>query len=216
VGVRAGADFKLRHYRGNRMPRTILISLCCLLWCLLCCLAIQSSWAAPLTSDIQSGLPSVLVDTTKAANCTVTYLVTDITTNDMLGVRMQITPDANDRVENDMMPCPADVPPRIASRALDACTLRAADPRNCVYADMARGFETRPDPDNSTENSSRCSSNKASDIGVACWLSGDLQVCGVGCGASPRSAIAAAVSRCEDKHQRQCPITGSLPVLAPR
>jgi hypothetical protein len=81
---------------------------------------------------------------------------------------------------------------------------------------MARGFERQPKADNSAENFSRCSSDKATDIGVACWLSGDLHVCGAACGGSPDTAISAAVSRCEAKHQHQCPITGSLPVLAPR
>jgi hypothetical protein len=172
--------------------------------------------AAPSTFDPQSNLPPVVEDTTKAANCTVTYLVTDITTNDTLAVRMQITPDQNDRPVNDLMPCPSEIPPRIASRALDACVARAANPRDCVYTDMVRGFESRPNTNNTAENSSRCASDKASDVGVACWLSGSLQVCGVACGDSPASAVAAAVSRCEAKHQTQCPITGSQPVLAPR
>jgi hypothetical protein len=145
----------------------------------------------------------------------VTYLVTDITTNDIIAVRMQISHDANDVPTNGLFPCPPDIPPRVASRALDACIRRAADPKNCVFTDMARGFESRPIADNTTENGSRCVSDKATDIGVACWLSGGLQVCGVGCGDSPRTAATAAVSRCEAKHQHQCPITGSLPVLAP-
>jgi hypothetical protein len=196
------------------ITRAILISLCaCVLfnpgW-------VGCTWAAPSSFDIQNELPAVIKDTTKAADCTVTYLVTDIATNDTIAVRMQITPDQNDQPVNNLMPCPPEIPPRVASRALDACVVRAADPKNCVYADMSRGFENKPNPDNSSENSSRCASDKASDIGIACWLSGDLQVCGVGCGGSPQSAITAAVSRCEAKHQRRCPITGSLPVLAPR
>jgi hypothetical protein len=174
------------------------------------------AWAAPTIGDSLNPLPPVIEDTTKAAPCTVTWLVTNITTNDTFAVRMQIMPDPNDRPVNNLMPCPPNVPPRVASRALDACILRAADPKDCVFADMARGFEKRPNADNTAENASRCSSDKASDIGVACWHSGALEVCGAGCGASPEAAIGAAVSRCESKHQQQCPITGSRPVLAPR
>jgi hypothetical protein len=196
------------------MVRAIPIFLCAFI-------SLNAGWpgsapAAPSSYDIQSELPAVIKDTTKAADCTVTYLVTDITTNDTIAVRMQISPDQNDQPVNNLMPCPPEIPPRVASRALDACIVRAADPKNCVYADMGRGFENRSNADNTSENSSRCASDKASDIGIACWMSGDLQVCGVGCGGSPQSAIAAAISRCEAKHLRQCPITGSLPVLAPR
>jgi hypothetical protein len=191
--------------------RAILISLCG--WMLF---SPGFTRAAPSSFDIQNELPAVIKDTTKAADCTVTYLVTDITTNDTIAVRMQISPDQNDQPVNNVMPCPKEIPPRVASRALDACVIRASDPRNCVYADMSREFENRPNTDNTSENGSRCASDKASDIGVACWLAGDLQVCGVGCGNSPQSAITAAVNRCEAKHLRQCPITGSQPVLAPR
>jgi hypothetical protein len=174
------------------------------------------AWAAPTTGGSSSALPPVVEDTTKAAPCTITWLVTNIVTSDTFAVRMQIAPDPNDRPVNNLMPCPRDVPPRVASRALDACILRAADPKDCVFADMARGFEQRPNAENTAENASRCASDKASDIGVACWRSGALEVCGAGCGASPEAAIAAAVSRCESKHQQQCKITGSRPVLAPR
>jgi hypothetical protein len=172
--------------------------------------------AAPSTFDTQNDLPPVVEDTTKAATCTVTYLVDDITTNDTIAVRMRIAPDPDDKPANNLMPCPPDIPPRVAARALDACITRAADPRDCVFADMGRDFAQRPDVDASAENSSRCASDKAADIGIACWRSGELQICGVGCGASPNAAVSAAVNRCETKHQRQCPITGSLPVLAPR
>ena len=194
--------------------RPILIALCCL--AMLVPIGAAPAHAGTSTFDTPNVLPPIIEDTTKAANCTVTYLVTDITTNDMLAVRMQISPDPNDMPKNNLMPCPPDVPPRIASRALDACIVRSADPRNCVFADMARDFENRPIADNTTENGSRCRSDKAADIGVACWRSGTLQVCAVGCGDSPETATAAAVTRCEAKHQRECPITGSLPVLAPR
>lgn len=191
------------------ITRAILVSLCCLA-------TLGPARAGSSTSDILSALPPVIEDTTKAADCTVTYLVTDVATNDTIAVRMQIAPDPNDRPVNNLMPCPRDIPPRVASRALDACMKRAADPNDCVYADMGRDFEKQPRADNTAENNARCASDKAADIGVACWLSGELQVCDVGCGETPAKAIAAAVNRCEAKHKRQCPITGSLPVLAPR
>jgi hypothetical protein len=190
-------------------PLMVLISLCCLA-------AVVPARAAVNTPDLMNSLPPVIEDTTRAAHCTLTYLVTDITTNDMIAVRMQITPDPNDKPVDNLMPCPSDMPPRVASRALDVCVARATDPRNCVFADMGRDFEKRPIVDNTAENASRCRSDRATDIGVACWRSGQLQVCDVSCGGSPAAATTAAVSRCEAKQQRQCPISGSLPVLAPR
>lgn len=184
---------------------------------LLCCLALAAvARAGDSSSDITSGLPPVVKDTSRPADCTVTYLVTNVATNDTLAVRMQIAPDSNDTPANNVMPCPPDIPPRIASRALDACTRRAAEPKHCVFADMARDFEKAPRLDNTAENTARCTSDKATDIGVACWRSGELDVCDVGCGNSAAAAIAAAEQRCEAKQQRQCPITRSLPVLAPR
>jgi hypothetical protein len=172
--------------------------------------------AAPGTFDTQDGLPPVVEDTTKPADCTVTWLVDDIATNDTIAVRMRISPDPNDMPANNLMPCPRDIPPRVASRALDACIVRAASPKDCVFADMGRDFQQRHNVDATAENNSRCASDKAADIGVACWRSGDLQICGVGCGDGPDAAISAAVNRCQAKHQRHCPITGSMPVLAPR
>jgi hypothetical protein len=183
----------------------------------LCCIAVFGpAWAGTSTSDIMNVLPPIVTDTTKAATCTVTYLVTDVMTNDMFAVRVQIAPDENDVPVNNLMPCPPQVPPRVAARVLDKCIKRAADSKHCVFADMSRDFEKQPKVDNTAENYARCASDKASDIGVACWRAGTLEVCDVGCGNSPASAVAAAVTRCEAKQQRQCPITGSLPVLAPR
>ena len=172
--------------------------------------------AGTTTFDMMNALPPVIKDTTQAENCTIAYLVTDVATDDLIAVRMQIAPDPDDQPVNNLMPCPQEIPPRVASRALDACIIRAADPADCVYADMGRDFEKQPKAASTAENYSRCASDKASDLGVACWLSGELQVCDVGCGSSSAAAIAAAVQRCEAKHQRQCPITGSLPVLAPK
>ena len=182
---------------------------------LLCALDGQANAAADLTYT-PNDLPPVIEDTTKPADCVVTYLVTDISTNDMFAVRMRIAPAESDKPVNNLLPCPKDVPPRLGSRALDVCAIRAADPKTCVFADMSREFEKHSTASNTAENTSRCASDAASDIGVACWRAGNLDVCGAGCGDSPATAIAAAVSRCEVKQQRQCPITGSLPVLSPK
>ena len=173
-------------------------------------------WAALDRFEAPNPLPPVIADATKAAQCTVTWLVSDITTNDTIAIRMRIAPEAETRPSNSLYPCPDVIAPRVAIRALDVCIARAADPKDCVYTDMGRDFEQRSTPNNSAENTSRCASDKATEIGVACWKSGELQICGVACGTSPASAIAAAVNRCESKHQKQCPITGSLPVLAPK
>jgi hypothetical protein len=175
-----------------------------------------AAYAAASGLDSLNALPPVIEDTTQAPPCTVTWLVTNIATNDTFAVRMRIAPDKDDQPVNHLMPCPPDVPPRVASRALDACILRAAEPKDCVFSDMARGFEKRPNVDNTSENASRCASDKASDIGLACWRANGRDVCGTGCGNSPEAAISAAASRCEAKHQQRCPITGSRPVLAPR
>ena len=187
----------------------ILLSLCSLL-------LLSVAQSAPTTFGTLDGLPPVIEDTTKAENCTVVYLVTDLATNDMIAVRMRITPDPNAEPKNNLMPCPPEIPPRVAVRALDSCVARAADPKDCVFADMGRDFEKRPTVNNTSEAASRCTSDKSTHIGVACWQAGELQVCGAGCGANSEAAITAAVGRCETKHQQQCPITGSLPVLAPR
>jgi hypothetical protein len=187
-----------------------------LLLSLLCLASVHKGWAAPGSFDSPNTLPPVIEDTTKAEDCTVAYLVTDIRTNDTLEVRMQIRHDFNDHPVKNLYPCPPTIPPRLASRALDACIARAADPKDCVFADMSRGFEKQPKADNTAENYARCQSDQATDIGIACWRSGELQVCATSCGDSPATAIKAAVSRCEAKHQQQCPITGSRPVLAPR
>jgi hypothetical protein len=187
-----------------------LLALCLLLW------LPGLSVAGLDVPDDDPDLPPVIADTTAAAGCTVAYLLEDLATNDVTVVRMKIARDANDRAIGDRFPCPRDVPPRIGTRALDECIRRAADPKTCVFADMARDFEKRPAVALTAENASRCSSDKATDIGLACWRAGTFDVCAVACGDSPAHAEAAAVSRCESKHQRQCPITGSLPVLAPR
>jgi hypothetical protein len=171
--------------------------------------------ATPLAWDLKVSPPPVIQDSTKPRECTVTWLLDDTATNDVYAVRMQITPTEDARPVGDRMPCPSAVPPRIAARALDVCTARAADPRSCVFADMSRGFEAERDIRNTAENTSRCASDRAVDVGIACWKSGTLEVCNVGCGASPEDAQAAARARCAEKQEKDCMIAGSLPVLAP-
>ena len=173
-------------------------------------------WAAAGSFDPEEGLTPVIEDTTRPQNCTVTYLVTDTATNDVYAARMVIPSGENERAVKGLMPCPKDIPLRVPTRALEVCISRAADPKTCVFADMGRGFEKQPLISNTVEETSSCASDTASQIGLACARAGALELCGVGCGPSPQAAIAAAVSRCAAKHQRSCPVTGSLPVLAPR
>jgi hypothetical protein len=171
--------------------------------------------AVPLQFDLHLDVPPVVVDSQAPAGCTVTWLIADLANKDLFAARMRIASKETDTPVNQRMPCPASVPPRVAIRALDVCTSRSADPKACVYADMVRGFEQDPDIRNTAENASRCSSDKASDLGVACWPAGKLEVCNVACGNSPEQAVKEARARCEDKQQRACPITGSVPVSGP-
>jgi hypothetical protein len=113
------------------------------------------------------------------------------------------------------MPCPSLVPPRVAETALDGCRQHAGKKTDCVFADMSRGFHEAPVISNTSENASRCASDQASQIAIACWHAGDFAVCNVGCGPSPDAAVVAARNRCEAKHQQSCPITGVLPVQGP-
>lgn len=178
-------------------------------------LGVVSAQATPLSWELKLGLPPVVQDSTKPRQCTVTYLVEDIATNDAYAARMQISPAEDARPTGNLMPCPAMVSPRLAARALDECTSRAADPRSCVFADMSRGFQTEPELRNTAENASRCPSDRFSHIGIACWKSGTLDVCNVGCGPTAEEAQARARARCADKHQTVCPVSESVPVLAP-
>lgn len=171
--------------------------------------------AGPLSFDLQLDQPPVIADSQAPTKCTVTYIVSDLANNDLYASRMRIdSPESASPVGN-RLPCPKDVPPRVGMRALDACLSRAGEAKYCVFTDMSRGFEREPDIHNTAENASRCSSDKASDIGVACWMSGDLAVCNVACGSSPRQAEAQARARCEDKQQRSCPIISTVPVSGP-
>jgi hypothetical protein len=171
--------------------------------------------AGPLTFDLHLDVPPIVADSQAPAGCTVTYLIADTANNDLFAARMRIPPSEAEAPVNNRMPCPPDVPPRVASRALDMCMSRATDQKSCVFADMARGFEQEPAIANTSEIASRCSSDKFSDIGVACWTSGKLSVCDVGCGNSPAAAAAAAKARCEDKQQHSCPVTATVPVAGP-
>lgn len=171
--------------------------------------------AGPVDFDLGLHVPPVILDTKAPPGCTATWLVTNTADNDVFAARMRIDPSDTDTPVNGRMPCPAAIAPRVADRALNVCADRAADPKRCVFADMARGFETQPVLRNSAENASRCTSDTASQIALACWMSGGLAVCNVGCGETAEAASKAARARCEDKQQRQCAITASVPVAGP-
>ena len=159
--------------------------------------------------------PPMLHDSTAPKQCTVTYLVEDIANNDTYAIRMQVAPSSTAVASEGRLPCPSIVPPRVGQRALDGCRERAADPKTCMFADMSRGFQSEPLIRNTSENASRCSSDLATDIGIACWKSGNLDVCNVACGSTSAEAMNSAKDRCEAKHLKGCRITGSMPVLAP-
>ena len=171
--------------------------------------------AGPLSFDLQLHEPPVISDSKAPTQCTVTYVVADIANNDLYAARMRIDPAESDTAVDHRLPCPKTLPPRMGLRALDSCVSRAADGKSCVFADMGRGFEREPEIQNTAENASRCASDKASDIGVACWKSGKLAVCDVACGTSPEQALLQAKARCEDKQQHSCPISATVPVSGP-
>lgn len=179
--------------------------------------AIRPAWAGPLDFNLQMNNPPVIYDSKAAPACTVTWLLEDTADNDIFAARMRIAPAEADRPVNGHMPCPspANIPPRMADSALDFCRDHATDPKSCVFADSARGFQSRPEAGNTAENTSRCPSDTASHIALSCWMSNGLAVCDVGCGNSPAQAESAAKSRCEDKQQRSCPISASVPVIGP-
>lgn len=178
-------------------------------------LAGGSAYGAAVQFDLNIGLPDVVRDSAQPRACTIAYLVSDVTNNDTYAVRMQITPLQNATSENGRLPCPSVVPSRVAARALNACVERAADPKTCVFSDMSREFTQAPEVRNTAENSARCLSDSASFIGIACWRSGGLDVCNVGCGGTQAEAEAAARERCETKQLQSCPTVGAVPVLAP-
>lgn len=85
-----------------------------------------------------------------------------------------------------------------------------------MFGDMARGFEQQPEARNTAENTSRCASDVDSHIAIACWKSGNREVCNVACGKAEQEARDLARGRCEVKHQQRCDITGAAPVLPPQ
>jgi hypothetical protein len=171
--------------------------------------------AGPMAADLHLDVPPVIADSKAPAGCTVIYMIADTANNDLFAARMRIASAETDTPVHNRMPCPSDVPPRIGLRALETCMSRAGDAKSCVFADMSRGFESEPEIHNTSEIASRCSSDKSTDIGAACWMSGKLSVCDVGCGNTPAQAMAQARARCEDKQQHSCPITAAVPVSGP-
>jgi len=180
-------------------------------------LSLGSAWSGPLpyVSPRDVELPPLIEDTMAPKQCVIAYLVADARMNDLYAARMQITPAANARPVDGRLPCPRAVPPRLAAQAMENCKARVADPNDCVFADMARGFEAEPEERNTAENTSRCASDRYSHIGVACWKAEARDVCNVSCGQTEEEARSQARVRCESKHQRSCEITGVLPILLP-
>jgi hypothetical protein len=171
------------------------------------------AWGSPMEFDLGSlKAPLTLDDPDRPRACTVTYLVQDDAANETYAARMQFTPIQDAIARNGHLACPVMVPSRVAEAALDECRDHAAVKKDCVFADMARGFEAAPGLQNTAENSSRCASDQSTHIAIACWQSGGLKVCNVGCGAGPAAALSAARNRCESKHQKSCGISGVLPV----
>lgn len=171
--------------------------------------------AGPQNFPINLAVPPIVADSKAPVGCTVAYMVADLANTDLYAVRMRVAKADTDTSADNRMPCPPDMPPRVAIRAMDACVSRVDDPKSCVFADMARGFESRPDIANTSEIGSRCSSDKFTDIGVACWQSGKLSICDVSCGNSPAEAETQAKARCEERQQRSCPVTASAPISGP-
>jgi hypothetical protein len=198
------------------MPRLRHVALLLLVWAALpLASGALPANAGPLSFDLPLYVPPVVADSQAPSGCTVTYLVEDLTNNDVYAARMRIASAETDVATKNRLPCPADMPPRVGLRALDICTTRTGESKYCVFADMSRGFEHAPDIHNTAENAARCASDKASDIGVACWMSGTLSVCNVACANSPHDALLQARTRCEEKQQQSCPITATVPVAAP-
>lgn len=171
--------------------------------------------AGPRLFDSDLALPPVIEDATAPQQCTVVWLMRDVGMNDAYAARMRIAPDENARPVKGLYPCPRIVPPRIAARALDTCSARAAHPRTCVFADMSRGFENEAELRNTAENAARCASDVSAHIAMACWNAGAFDVCNVACGNSETEATGRARQRCAEKHGKDCSITGSVTVLPP-
>jgi hypothetical protein len=179
-------------------------------------LASAASRGSPLGFDLGGyDKPPMLDGVSKPRACTVTYLLEDYVANETFAARMQFSPAPNAVPTNGRMRCPSLVPPHVAEAALDGCRDHANKKVDCVFADMGRDFHDAPGITNTAENASRCASDQASQIGIACWNAGGSDVCNVGCGEDRDAAISAARNRCEATHQRACAITGVLAVQAP-
>ncbi len=183
--------------------------------CIVALLASPGSMAAPTQMNDDS-VPMVVTDTTKARQCVIAYLVTDTVTNDTFVSREQIEPTPDESAAHGLYACPTNIPARVAARALEPCITRTGDLRSCVFGDMARGFETQPDVRMTAENTSRCASDLANFIGIACWKSGERNICDVACGKTDQEARDLARGRCEVKQQKRCPITGAVEILPPQ
>jgi hypothetical protein len=179
-------------------------------------LASAASHGSPLDFDLHGyDKPTLLEGVGKLRACTVTYLLENYAANETYAARMQFTPSPTAVPLGGRLPCPALVPPAVGETALDECSDHAANKADCVYADMNRGFRDKPDLANTAEGASRCLSDQASQIAVACSGAGGSEMCNVGCGEDPAAAISAARNRCEATHQAACSVTGVLPVAAP-
>lgn len=172
--------------------------------------------AAPLSFSGDGSVPSVVTDTAKPRQCAIAYLVADVGTNDLYVSRHQIASSPDETPSRGRYACPTAVPARVATRALEPCQARAGDRKLCVFGDMGRGFESRRDPRLTAENTSRCASDLASYIGIACWKSDDVNVCNVACGNTEQEARDLARGRCEVKQQKRCEITGAAEILPPQ
>ncbi|HTW69146.1 MAG TPA: hypothetical protein VME47_04590 [Acetobacteraceae bacterium] len=180
-------------------------------------LAGTASQGAPENFNLGSyGLPSVVARGGKPLMCTVTYLVEDDATNETYAARMQFEPSPDPTVgQNGRMRCPGMMPPSVGEAALNGCRSHAAKAADCVFADMKKQFPAAPSVDNTSASGSRCSSDQATEIAIACASSGGQEVCNVGCGEEPDTAVKAARQLCEATHGKTCNITGWVPVEAP-
>jgi len=176
-----------------------------------------AAWSAPQTFDLGSySAPPVVNRGEKPLDCTVTYLVQDVATNETYAARMLFEPPPDAVVgQSGRTPCPGMMPPTVGETALAGCRDHAARPSDCVFADMNKKFPASPSVDNTSDITSRCVSDHASQIAIACLNSGKRDVCNVGCGDEPETALQAARHRCEAIHGATCNITGSVPVEAP-
>ena len=100
-------------------------------------LAAHTVDAGPLPFDLQLNVPPVVADSKAPKACTVTYMIADIANNDLYAARMRIEPAETDAPVQNRLPCPADIRPRVGMRALDVCTSRTGEAKDCVFADMS-------------------------------------------------------------------------------